>query len=195
MKHRIQITHLLFCLSLFAFVGLGFGGQAQAPKDREEARDFKIFIGRVQAYVKMAKNLESSLSTLRPAKDTAQIVEHQHALAVKIAEARRDAHQGDIFTNEATVRFRKIIRSTFRGPEGRAARRTIQPEDPSKVIARLRVNDEFPEGATLTTTPRNLLLELPDLPPELEYRFVRHDLTLVDIKARLIVDVIPNVIP
>ena len=130
MKHRIRVTRLLLGLSLFAFVAPGFAGQAQTPQDNEEARDFKIFTDRVQAYVKMQKNLEASLSTLKPTKDAAQIVEHQHALARKIADARRDARQGDIFTHEVTERFRKIIRSEFHGPEGRLARRDDPPGRP-----------------------------------------------------------------
>jgi len=39
------------------------------------------------------------------------------------------------------------------------------------------------------------LRRLPELPQELVYRIVGHDLTLQDTKARLIVDLIPNAIP
>ena len=194
MKRRIRVTRLLLWLSLFAFVAPGFAGQAQTMQDNEEACDFKIFTDRVQEYVKLQKNLEASLPTLKPTKDAAQIVEHQHALARKIADARRDARQGDIFTHEVTERFRKIIRRAFRGPEGRRARHTIRPDSPFKVIV-LHVNDVVPEEMPLTTTPPTLLLKLPELPPELAYRFVGRDLTLKDVKASLIVDLIPNAIP
>ena len=101
----------------------------------------------------------------------------------------------DIFTHEVAERLRKIIRSEFHGPEGRIARQTIRQDDPSKVIVRLHVNDVFPEGIPLTTTPPNLLLRLPELPQELAYRFVGRDLTRIDTKAGLIVDLIPNAIP
>ena len=37
--------------------------------------------------------------------------------------------------------------------------------------------------------------KLPELPPELAYRLVTHDLALKDIKAGLIVDLISNTIP
>ena len=195
MKRLIRVTRLLLWLSLLAFVAPGFAEQARTPRISEEARDFKIFADRVQEYIKIQKNLEASLSALNPTKDAAKIVEHQLALAGKIAAARRDARQGDIFTHDVAERFRKIIRSAFRGPEGRLARQTIRQDDPSKAIRRLRVNDVFPEGVPLTTTPRPLLLELPELPQELAYRFVGRDLTLIDTKARLIVDLIPNAIP
>jgi hypothetical protein len=193
MKRRIRVTSLLLWLSLFAFVAPGFAGQAQTPRVNEEARDFKTFTDRVQEYVKMQKNLKASLPALNPTKDAARIIEHQHALARKIADARRDARQGDIFTPEVAERFRKIIDRTFRGPEGRLARKTIRPESPSKVVV-LHVNDVYPEGIPLTTTPPTLLLKLPKLPQELTYRIVGHDLTLQDTEARLIVDLIPNAI-
>jgi hypothetical protein len=195
MKSRIQAAHLLLGLSLFVLGSPGFAGQAQTPQDQEEARDYKIFADRIQEYIKMQKRMEDLLSTLKPTKDTAQIVEHQHALAAKIADARRDAHQGDIFTPEAAKRIRKIIHSEFHGHAGRFARKTIRQDDPSKIMARLHVNNVFPEGIPLTTTPPDLLLKLPELPQELAYRFVGHDLTLVDINARLIVDLIEDVIP
>jgi hypothetical protein len=194
-SNHIWVTRLFQWLTLFAFVASGFAGQARPPRDSEEARDLKAFTDRVQAYVKMQKNLEASLPVLKPTYEVARIAEHQHALARKIAAARRDARQGDIFTHEATERFRKIIRSAFRGPEGRLARRTIRPDDPSKVLVRLRVNDVYPENIPLTTTPPTLLSKLPQLPQELAYRIVGRDLTLKDTKAGLIVDLIPNAIP
>lgn len=195
MKLRIQAAYLLLGLSLIVLVAPGFAGQAQTPRDKEEAVDYKIFADRVQAYIKLQKSLQDSLSTLKTTNNASEIVEHQHALAEKIANARRDAHQGDIFTKAVSKRFRKIIRSVFHGPEGRFARRTIRQDDPSKVMAHLHVNNVFPEGIPLTTTPPTLLFKLPELPQDLAYRFVGHDLTLVDIKARLIVDLIENVIP
>jgi hypothetical protein len=194
MKRRIRVTCLLLWLSIFAFVAPGFAGQARSPQDNEEARDFKTFTDRVQAYVKLQKELEASLPALKPTKDAAQIVEHQHALARKIADARRDARQGDIFTHEVSERFRKIIRKSFKGPEGKLARRTIQRETPVKAAV-LRINDVVPDDMPLTTTPPILLRRLPELPHELVYRILGHALTLQDVKARLIVDFIPNAIP
>jgi hypothetical protein len=195
MKHRIRATRLLLRLSIFMVLAPGFAVQLQIPEAPKEALDFKIFTDRVQAYVKMQKNLEASLSTLKPTKDVAQIVEYQRALAEKIADARRDAHQGDIFTHEVTKRFRKIIHGELSGHKGRFARETIRQDNPSKVFVRLHVNALFPEGSELTTTPPNLLLKLPELPQEMAYRFIGRDLALIAIKARLIVDFIRNVIP
>jgi hypothetical protein len=194
MKRRIRVTHHLLWLSLLVFVAPGFANHTRQPQDSEAVRDFKPFIARVQAYVKMQKRLEASLPTLKPTKDPAQIVEYQQALARKITDARRGAHQGDIFTHEATERIPKIIRKVFAGPEGRRARKTMQQDTPFKVVT-LHVNDAFPDNIPLTTTPPTLMLKLPKLPPELAYRFVGHDLVLKDVKAELVVDLIPNALP
>ena len=193
MKRRIWVTHFLLWFPLFPFVAPGFTDQVQTPQINEEMRDFKIFTNRVQEYVKMRRDLKASLPALNPTKDTAWIIEHQHALARKIADARRGARQGDIFTPEVAERFRKIINKVFHGPEGRHARKTILPDSPFKVVV-LQVNDVCPEEIPLTTTPPTLLLKLPKLPQELAYRIVGHDLTLQDSEARLIVDLIPNAI-
>jgi hypothetical protein len=196
MKRRIWVTRLFQYLSLLAFVAPGFAGQAPVPQaGEEEARAFKTFTARVQQYVKLQKDVEASLPALRPTNDVARIAEHQHALARKIAQARRGARQGDIFTREVTRQFRRIIRREFQGPEGQDARRTIRPDDPAKFIVRLHVNDVYPENTELTTTPPALLSRLPELPQELAYRIVGRDLTLKDTKAGLIVDLIPNAIP
>jgi hypothetical protein len=193
MKRRIRVTRLLLWFSIFTFVAPGFTDQARTTQSYEEERDFKTFADRVQKYVKMQKDLKASLPALKPTKDATQIIEHQHALARIIADARRDARQGDIFTPEVTERFRKIIDRTFRGPEGRLARETIRPDSPSKVLV-LHVNDVCPEEISLTTTPPTLLAKLPTLPQELVYRIVGRDLTLQDTEARLIVDFIRNAI-
>jgi hypothetical protein len=60
---------------------------------------------------------------------------------------------------------------------------------------RLRVNARYPKELPLQSTPPSILLNLPKLPPELEYRIVGHDLVLLDVKAGLIVDYLPRAIP
>ena len=183
-------------LLTIAFITSGFAGHAQSlqPSD-EQARIFQVFAARVQQYVKLQKDVEASLPALKPTNDVARIAEHEHALARKIAQARRGAHQGDIFTHAVTRQFRRIIRDEFAGPDAQTARTTIRPDDPSKIIRRLRVNDIYPEKSPLTTTPPSLLSKLPQLPQGLAYRIVGRDLTIKDTKAGLIVDLIPNAIP
>ena len=193
MKRQIRATRLILWLSLLMIPAPGLTEQQAMPQVSEEARDFKIFADRVQEYVKMQKELKASLPPLNPTSDAAQIIEHQHALAGKIADARRKARQGDIFTSDVRERFRKIIDRTLRGPEGRLARETIRPDGSFKPV-RLHVNDVCSEKIPSITMPPTLLLKLPALPQELIYRIVGYDLTLQDTEARLIVDLIPDAI-
>ncbi len=196
MKYPTKATRLFPWLSILAFVGPCFAGQAEAQFSGEEARVFKIFAARVQQYVKLQKSVAASLPALKPTNDASRIAEYETALATKIAQARHGAHQGDIFTDEVARQFRRIIRSEFQeGPEAKLARKTIRQNDPSKAIVHLRVNDVYPEDLPLTTTPPTLLGKLPALPQELTYRIVGHDLTLKDTRAGLIVDLIRNAIP
>jgi hypothetical protein len=59
----------------------------------------------------------------------------------------------------------------------------------------LSVNGAYPENLPLTTVPPTLLLRLPQLPERLAYRIVGHDFVLQDTEARLVIDLIPGVIP
>jgi len=187
---------IMHCLLLLALVAPGFGGQAPVSQASDkQARVFKVFTARVQQYVKLQQDVEATLPALKPTNEVAQIAEHQHALARKIAQARSGAREGDVFTREVTRQFRRIIRDEFQGADARDARRTIRPDDASKFIKRLKVNDVYPEDTELATTPPGLLSKLPQLPQELAYRIVGRDLTLKDTKAGLIVDLIPNAIP
>jgi hypothetical protein len=59
----------------------------------------------------------------------------------------------------------------------------------------LHVNDTYPAKIPLQSTPPTILLNLPRLPPELEYRIVGHALVLRDAVANVVVDLIPDAIP
>jgi hypothetical protein len=58
----------------------------------------------------------------------------------------------------------------------------------------IRVNGDYPAGLPLESTPPSLLLNLPKLPPEVDFRVVGHDLALRDVDANLIVDLMANAI-
>ena len=57
------------------------------------------------------------------------------------------------------------------------------------------INTDYPTTLPLATVPPSLLLKLPTLPEDPEYRFLGRHLILRDIKANLIVDFIPDVVP
>jgi hypothetical protein len=185
----------LFLCSLCSVVGLlrtvpliiAMQSNATAPIS-------KVFADGVRKYVQMHEDLGSSVPAQKPTTEAAQITDRQHQLTGVIAEARRDAHQGEIFTEDVAEYFRKIIRKAFQEPGGRAMRQTIRERDPIKPIV-LKVNTVYPDDLPRTTVPPTLLSRMPVLPKELAYRVIGHALVLQDTKTNLIVDFIPNAIP
>ena len=194
--NEIWINRLIQCCALFALSIQGCFGQVQVPKLSEaDAGVSKRFSTSVQQYLKLRMDLEASMPTLNPTIDAARIAEHQHTLAGRVAQARHDARQGDIFTPEVTRYFLAIIRGEFQGPKSKLAKETKRQDDAGKRIAPLKVNDVYPAAQQLTAIPPILLLKLPQLPKELAYRIVGQDLALKDTKAELIVDFIPKALP
>ena len=165
----------------------GQAGGAAAPVST-------VFTDRVRAYVALQKSLENSGAAQRPTTEAEQIADRQDALAGRIAAARRDARQGDIFTPDVAGQYRTIIREAFQGRDGRNMRRTILEGDPERATV-LRVNVAYPEEIPLGTMPPTLLRRLPALPAELAYRVVGRALVLKDVKTNLIVDFIPDALP
>jgi hypothetical protein len=164
----------------------GQAGGAAAPVST-------VFTDRVRAYVALQKGLEDS-GAQRPTTEAEQIADRQDALAGRIAAARRDFRQGDIFTPDVAGQYRTIIREAFQGPDGKNMRRTILEGDPERATV-LRVNVAYPEEIPLGTMPPTLLRRLPALPAELAYRVVGRALVLKDVKTNLIVDFIPDALP
>lgn len=82
------------------------------------------------------------------------------------------------------------------GPEDATRiRKSMQNAEP--VTGQPQINHPYPDpGITpLQSTPPSILLNLPHLPPEIEYRFVSHTLILLDTRANLIIDFMTNVGP
>ena len=157
----------------------------------------KGFADRINAYVKLQKNLEGTLPGVKSSNDVEEILKHQQALTAKLVEARRGAKQGDIFTKETSAQLKEIIRKTFKEPGAGNVRRTVRDKDDKGTEKKIvvRVNDVYPEEIPMPTTPPTLLMRLPVLPMELTFRIVGRYLLLQDNKTNLIVDFIPDAIP
>jgi hypothetical protein len=182
-------------LTLFvcALLSLALLRPASAQKVNPDAQLVEDFENRVKDYVKLRKQLEAGLPALKPTVSEAAIAHHERELAERIRAARRSAVQGNIFTPEIAAEFRRLIGIAMQGQDASHIHQSLQHAEPVRV--RLRVNEIYPAGVPLQSTPPTLLLNLPVLPPELDYRVVGNNLALRDAKANLIVDFIPNAIP
>ncbi len=150
------------------------------------------FQKRVKEYADLREKLKQTLPTLAEQAPPEDIQQHQRALERLLARARGGAKRGDIFTQPIRAYFRRQLSRVFSGPDGVRARRTIMDENPRTI--RLRVSSRYPDGAVLTNMPPQLLLLLPALPPQLEYRFVGEDLVLLDLESAMVVDYINEAI-
>jgi hypothetical protein len=159
-----------------------------------DTRGFKEFGDRVEEYEKLHKHAEKSLPKLKNTSKQEVIAAQQQALVNKIRELRSNARRGDIFTPSATLAIAHSIKAVFAGPDAHRVRNTIQAGEPLEGF-KVEVNQRYPESLPFTTLPPTLLRELPRLPDEMAYRILGSALLLVDRKANMIVDFMPNAIP
>jgi hypothetical protein len=164
-----------------------------APPDLK-APGFQEFSDRVQKYVQLHKSVESTVPKLKSTNEPELIAAHQKILARKIKAARVHAKRGDIFTPAAKEAFLKAISSEFQGPQAPHAKATIKQGAPLNKV-HLHVNEIYPESIPYTSVPPTMLQNLPKLPEEVAYRAVSSDLVLLDVKANLVVDYLPGVLP
>ena len=137
--------------------------------------------------------LEAALVEKRPgfADPARKATDREVALGKMIVSLRPGARQGDIFAVEYQPYFIKIVQDDFK-LRSAADRKAIIVELPKNM--KVSINQVYPTALPLETFPPRLLKKLPDLPPELEYRLVGHDLILRDVKGNVIVDVLRNVV-
>lgn len=149
------------------------------------------FEKRVADYMKLRQSAQSGLTIPKNTQSSTQLTEYQHELGDRIRNARPQAQQGDLFTPEVANLFRHLVSQSLNGPRGAQIRKSYERAEPIRGV-HLEVNQGYPDGLALQSMPPSLLLNLPKLPKELEYRFVDHELILRDVAANLIVDFIPD---
>ena len=164
---------------------------AEAPNPVEDPR-FKEFFERVRAYDKVHHTADSRVPSLKETSNPRQLSEREKALADEIRIERAGAQQGDVFSPSAAREIGDIVAADFNGRSPRD-QKAILLEVPVKVPP--AINTDYPTAMPLATVPPGLLLKLPTLPEELEYRFLGRHLILRDVTANLIVDFIPDAVP
>lgn len=179
---------------LFLSASLAFPQNNPNPGVNRDSLIGSDFEQRVASYMKIHQQAQAGLTTPKKTESADKITEYQRELAAKIRELRPQAQQGDIFTPETADLFRRLIASSLNGPDGEKIRKSYQHAEPAAIRGiRLEVNQIYPDGVPLQSMPPSLLLNLPSLPKELEYRFVGREIVLLDVPASLIVDAIPDV--
>jgi hypothetical protein len=188
---RTLITLLATCATIAALGGSTVTAAPQEDVDRAAA--LSAFGDRIGEYAALHRRLEGPW-LLTPSANPQSFLQNRAHLAAAIKTARPDARQGDIFTPAVARVFRSLIADALAGRDADAMVRDLYEEHQIVRSFHLRVYDPHPAWAT-HEMPAVLLLRLPLLPEDIEYRLVNHDLVLWDIHADLIVDVLPGALP
>lgn len=190
-ESALRVVVLTALVGVWLAAGANTIGQSgNANPDALLVEEFKK---NVSAYVKLHKEAAARLPALKLTASAGKLAENERALGQEIRGARPNAKQGEIFTPAVVAEFRRLIGITMHAPQGARIRASLKRGEP--VSLRVTVNGSYPSKSPLQTMPPSLLLNLPNLPPEVEYRVVGHDLVLRDVTANLIVDFAPGVVP
>ena len=167
--------------------------QTPAAEADQKSADFRVeivgyisaeFHSRVSQYVELRRTLEEGLPPLQLTSDPADIWRGEVSLARRIRKAR-GPKQGELFTPAVTQEFRRVLRLEMTGD----VLRSIMGENPGEFSH--HINGTYPKERPLATMPANVLAVLPQLPADVQYRFLGRTLILHDTRANVILDRIP----
>ncbi len=168
---------------------------AAQPEQRVNAYGaaVKAFRDRVDAYLAVHKKAAEGVPPSSRPTTRAKLTSREQALGEAIRQARADAKAGDIFGTDLAAHIRDVMRKDWAkrsaaDKAGVARRHSARARWPTSTR-------RYPPALPLATFPATLLAALPPLPEDIEYRFVGRHLILRDVKANIIVDVLPNVLP
>jgi hypothetical protein len=176
--------------------GAGRGPRTPIRMSKDDAEDF---LSEVEEYVELRKKARADLPTLKDDSEPEEVTAYAKRLTDNIAARRKGAKQGEIFKPKVAAAFRRICRDEL--SRSRHERKVVLTEgnptgDEERIVApRVAVNAQYIPASPLSTVPPTLLMALPMLPEQVEYRFVGRALILRDTVANLIIDYVPNAVP
>jgi len=168
------------------------GGQAE---QRESTISVQRFTAAIAAYVALHRQIERDVPPQKIFTDPGEAERSMQAMANAMRGVRSHAREGDIFTEDVASLFRRQIHDALRdsGLDLQAVIDETIAESPEEVEPPT-VNGSF-SWALGNTMPPCVLRALPQLPIELQYRFVGTDLVLIDLHANLVVDILRDALP
>ena len=177
------------------------------PSTAADAKGLTEFANAVKAYVDRHQRAEAALPKLPDRADPAVVAAHQKALAEAIRKSGPRPRQGHVFVPNIQPFFKRLLAPELKGPGSAETREKVAEGNPEPAKGLPRDPDvkpkdvplgpyaDYPVDAPVSTVPPPVLLRMPQLPKELEYRFVGKNLVLRDTVANVIVDFIPQAVP
>ena len=154
--------------------------------------DFKV---KVDEYLKLRKSVEGQAPGVKKTDKPQELLTAEKALAANVRAARANAKRGDLFTPATQALFRRMLNPSMKGPEGAENKGALKEDMPEPKDVPFQVNGDYPRDESLSTVPPDVLRALPQLPPDIQYRFVGPHMILYDAKANMIVDFMLNAVP
>ena len=172
----------------------------QTPKGSNVSPDAGLiadFKKRVDEYVSLRNKAEAAATVdLKEKSKPAEIAVAEKSLAERVRSQRPSAKAGDMFTPATQAMFRRLLRPPLtKGPDAADNKAIIKDDAPAAKDVPFKVNAEYPKETPLSTVPPDVLLTLPALPDDVQYRFAGKHLLLYDAKANLIIDYMLNAMP
>jgi hypothetical protein len=188
-------------LAIGVCLALPMAAMAQTPANPDPTQpDFRVvvqgtfdpealaeFNRRVEDYTALRSRMEAGLPPLVVTTNADDIEAFEHRLTERIRHAR-GSRRGQLFIPAMEGQLKNML-AVRADP---ATISTIMDDNPGEFD--VDVNETYKKKYPLATMPPRLLLLLPDLPKDLEYRFVGRHLIVRDARANLIVDEIPYAI-
>lgn len=165
----------------------------QVATSVKDKRTIATFTARATSYVQLRNRVRKRLPKLSKDSTPEQIAAHKKAFEDAVRAARVGAKPGQVLTADAAEYIRRLIRTEFKGTERAEVKEAILEADTAGVP--LRVNYPYPETKEFSDIPPTLLLKLPELPKEVNYRFVGRHMLLIDKENGLILDYMLNALP
>jgi hypothetical protein len=185
---RILLTAMLVC------------GLAPVERAQEPQADFRLvvlghfdadtlaaFSARTREYAALRSRLEVGLTPLRVTLDADEIETFERRLTSRMRDART-SRRFQVFVPAMERQIRRLLAQ--QADVGTIA--AIADDGPGEFD--VDINDTYSKERPLSTMPTKILLLLPELPPDMEYRFVGRHLILRDVRANMIIDEIPHVL-
>ena len=166
---------------------------APPPVTPAEKAVIEAFENEIKEYVKLRKKVRETAPKLSKDATPEQIQAYRTSLEESLRNARKGAKRGDIFLPEVGAYIRRTLKKEFQGKDRKDIRDIAFETELTGVV--LRVNHPYPQSAELSEMPATLLSKLPQLPNEVRYRFVGHNIILVDRESNLILDFMPDAVP
>jgi hypothetical protein len=177
---------------LLAAIGiLVFAGAALAQKANPDYRvvvlgyfdadTLAVFNKNVQEYAALRARLEEGLPPLRVTEKADEIETFERGLAKRLRAARPSQHN-HVFT----AAMRRQIRWLLVAEADAGTVAAIMDDNPGEFD--VDAYETYSKDRPVATMPPNILQLLPDLPRDVEYRFVGRHLILYDVRANMVID-------